>query len=158
MFLGARIWTLANNSVSVEGSDYGSILGFGLIVFSIVLVLAGEIWNIHQKGRSLFNLFWNLIPYIGFFMILWLDYPVISVKIISPSNVLALGSTLQLKATETRLNGSTNGEIVANWESSNKDIATVTSGVVTGVHSGICEITAFSGGVTSEPVILTITE
>jgi Bacterial Ig-like domain (group 2) len=131
-------------------------LGVVLVILSVVLSLGAEIWNIHQKGRSQFNLLWNLIPYIGFFMVLLLEHKLVSVSIISPDN-LTVGSTLQINAVGTRLNGSTKKITEAVWNSSNPSSAAVTAaGLVTGVASGKSEITVTLDGVSNEPFILTV--
>ena len=55
------------------GLPSGSVLGFVLIALAIILVIGTEIWHLRQKECSMFNLLWNLLPYVGFIMILLLD-------------------------------------------------------------------------------------
>jgi hypothetical protein len=47
--------------------------GIVLVILAIVLSIGSEIWYLRQKECSMFNLLWNLLPYVGFIMILLLD-------------------------------------------------------------------------------------
>jgi uncharacterized protein YjdB len=70
-----------------------------------------------------------------------------------------VGAALQLKATGTYRDGSTQGlTSSATWTSSITGVATITSpgGLATGVSPGTTEITAASGAVSSGPVELTV--
>jgi hypothetical protein len=53
----------------------GSLAAAWLLLFlaAMVIILSTEIWYLRQKGRSLFNLFWNLLIYVGFIIILCLE-------------------------------------------------------------------------------------
>jgi hypothetical protein len=138
-------------------SSSGSGLGIILVIVASVLGLGAEIWNIHEKGRSQFNLLWNLVPYIGFFMVLLLEHKLVTIAI-TTQDKLTVGSSMQLVAVGTGLNGSSKKIRGAAWESSNKNVATIDSdGVVTGITSGNCEITVTSDGVTCKPAFLTVT-
>ena len=44
-----------------------------LFIGAILLTLEAEIWYLKQKGRSLWNLCWNPLPYIGFIVIFMLE-------------------------------------------------------------------------------------
>jgi Bacterial Ig-like domain (group 2) len=140
-----------------ESDGSGSGLGIILIIVASVLGLGAEIWNIHEKGRSQFNLLWNLVPYIGFFMVLLLEHKLVNIEVISEDKLLA-GSSIQLTADGIAINGSFRKIKGASWESSNKNVATVDSdGVVTGITPGNCEIIVTSDGVTCKPIFLTVT-
>lgn len=78
----------------------------------------------------------------------------ISVK--GNSNSVAVGGTLTLTATAVYSNGETTSNASDfNWTSSST-AATVKDGVVTGVTAGTADITASMGGVSSEPVTITV--
>jgi len=47
--------------------------GFVPIIIAIVLVIGTEIWYLHQKGQSMLHLFGNLLAWIGFIVILFLN-------------------------------------------------------------------------------------
>jgi len=71
-------WVVSNLLIlwgrSIAPSD-GSLAAGWLLLFlaAMVIVFGTEIWYLRQKGRSLFNLFWNLLVYIGFIIILCLE-------------------------------------------------------------------------------------
>jgi uncharacterized protein YjdB len=66
-------------------------------------------------------------------MVLLLEHKLISISVTSPDNLM-VGSTPQLVAVGTRLNGSTKKITEAAWNSSNTNVATVDSdGVVRGI-------------------------
>ena len=58
-----------------------SVMMITLIAIAVIAVLSTEVWYLKQKKRSLFNLFWNLLSWIGFIVILSLEN-----KAISPLN------------------------------------------------------------------------
>jgi hypothetical protein len=160
-------WTLffalvVANVLSYLGLLNSSFAGtaFGVILFllAIVLVFAAEIWNIRQKGHSLLNLLWNFIPYAGFAMILLLDYKLVAIAVTAPDKV-KIGSSFQLIATGTRLDGKTKKIQSAAWESSNPNIAVVNAdGVVTVKSPGSCELSVTSDGVTCKTMIFAVAE
>ena len=71
---------------------------------------------------------------------------------ISGSKTVEVGSTITLTANPNA--GAELGEVT--WTSSNKEVATVENGVVTGLTEGTTQITAKSGEVTSEPFQVTV--
>lgn len=74
-----------------------------------------------------------------------------------PSPTVGQGSTLQMTATGTFDDGSTDRVSNVSWSSSSPDIATISSsGVVTGVATGSTTITATSGSI-SGTVTLNVT-
>jgi len=77
----------------------------------------------------------------------------------NPPDNLAVGSTQQFTATGFYSDGS-NADITSQvtWASSNTNIATISAtGLATGIAAGDTSITAVLSGVTSPPVILTVT-
>ena len=52
-----------------------------LIIVAVIAILSTEVWYLKQKRRSLLNLFWNLLSWIGFIVILSLEN-----KAVSPLN------------------------------------------------------------------------
>jgi hypothetical protein len=82
---------------------------------------------------------------------------VTSVAVSGTAALAAIGQTTQLTATATLSNGTTqNVTTMATWQSSNPNVATVTSGgLVTGVNFGQTSITATYQGV-SGPVAVTL--
>ena len=44
-----------------------------LLVPAVGISIGTEIWYLKQKGRSLWNLLWNPLPYVGFIIILTLE-------------------------------------------------------------------------------------
>jgi hypothetical protein len=66
------VFIIANSHYSIQSDTAGIIFGLVDILLSLAIILAAEIWDLHQKKRSQFNLFFNLVPF-GFFIILLLD-------------------------------------------------------------------------------------
>lgn len=58
-----------------------NVMMITLIVIAVIAILSTEVWYLKQKRRSLFNLFWNLLSWIGFIVILSLEN-----KAVSPLN------------------------------------------------------------------------
>ena len=83
----------------------------------------------------------------------------VSIAVTAPSPSVALGSTQQLTATGTYTDHSTqNLSSQATWVSSNPAVATINAaGLGTPVTMGSTGVTAAFGGVTSPPLILTVT-
>jgi len=81
-----------------------------------------------------------------------------AIQITASSNSVAAGSTLQLTATGTYSDNSTqNLTNIASWQSSNTSLATVSGGgTVTGVGGGTAQITASSAGVSSAPYAVNV--
>ena len=155
-------WTLffgyvLANLVALLGLRMGGNFELVLVILAVIIIFVSEIWSISEKGRSQLNLLWNLLPYLGWLMILLLDYKLISIEVKSPNN-LTVGSNESLTATGKSLNGQTKNIKGANWNSSNNSVATVNSdGLVTGVGLGSCEITCTSDDTTSKSVTLIVT-
>jgi hypothetical protein len=82
-----------------------------------------------------------------------------AIQITASSSSVAAGSTLQLTATGTYSDNSTqNLTNTASWQSSNTSLATVsTGGIVTGIGGGTAQITASSAGVSSAPFAINVT-
>ena len=85
---------------------------------------------------------------------------VASVIISAPSNTVKAGATLQFSALARDSSGNAIPNAVFQWSSSASSIATVdSSGLVTGVSAGgPITITASSGGISSGPFMLTVTQ
>jgi hypothetical protein len=49
-----------------------------LIIIAAIAILSTEVWYLKQKRRSLLNLFWNLLSWIGFIIILRLENRAVS--------------------------------------------------------------------------------
>jgi hypothetical protein len=76
---------------------------------------------------------------------------------LSPSSAtLGIGQTQSLTAQGKDQDGNVLSGLSFTWASSDNGIATVAGGVATGVAAGAASITASSGGVTSNPVSLTV--
>jgi Chitobiase/beta-hexosaminidase C-terminal domain/Bacterial Ig-like domain (group 2) len=82
-----------------------------------------------------------------------------AIQINASSSSVAVGSTLQLTATGTYSDNSTqNLTNTTSWQSSNTSLATVsTGGIATGIGGGTAQITASSNGVSSAPFPLNVT-
>jgi uncharacterized protein YjdB len=82
-----------------------------------------------------------------------------AIQIAASSSSVAVGGTLQLTATGTYSDNSTqNLTNTASWQSSNTSLATVRSGgTVTGIGGGTAQITASSAGVSSAPYAVNVT-
>ena len=87
--------------------------------------------------------------------------PVIdSVEIVDAVPVmLEIGGSLQLMAAARTSDGTMIGSVDFAWSSDDNEVATVDStGLVTAVASGMADITAMAGEVSSEPVTVTVAE
>ncbi len=74
----------------------------------------------------------------------------VSISVTPGSSLVTAGNTVQLTATGTYSDGSTqNVTSFASWSSSATTIATVNSGLLTGVSAGSVTVTASASGVTS---------
>jgi hypothetical protein len=64
--------------IATESTNFMTIT---LIVIAVIAMLSIEVWYLKQKRRSLFNLFWNLLSFVGLIVILSLEN-----KAVSPLN------------------------------------------------------------------------
>ncbi len=81
---------------------------------------------------------------------------VASITVTPASASIGVGQTQSVKAEATDQHGAVMAGVSFTWASSNRDVATVSEGVTTGVAAGTAGITASSGGVTSNPASLTV--
>jgi len=58
-----------------------NVMTITLIIVAVIAMLSIEVWYLKQKRRSLFNLFWNLLSFLGLIVILSLEN-----KAVSPLN------------------------------------------------------------------------
>jgi hypothetical protein len=58
-----------------------NVMMITLIIIAVIAMLSIEVWYLKQKRRSLFNLFWNLLGFLGLIVILSLEN-----KAVSPLN------------------------------------------------------------------------
>jgi hypothetical protein len=73
---------------------------------------------------------------------------IISITVTPATATISVGAPVQLKATATMSDGSTQDVTsTCNWQSANQDLATVGAGLVTGVSAGPVKILATSGTV-----------
>lgn len=79
-----------------------------------------------------------------------------SITVSSTSTNLIVGQTQTSTAAAKDQNGQPMAGVTFTWASSNPAVASVTSGVVTGVATGSADITATSGGVTSNAARVTV--
>ena len=72
---------------------------------------------------------------------------------------LQIGDTHQLMAVARTSDGTMIGGVTLAWSSDNNEVATVDStGLVSAIGAGMADITAMSGGTSSDPVTVTVTE
>ena len=84
-----------------------------------------------------------------------------SITLNPTSGTISVGGathTISIGATANTCNGTVPITDVATWNTSNSQVATVAGGVVTAVAPGLVNITASSGGVTSENAVITVTQ
>ena len=81
---------------------------------------------------------------------------VASITVMPASASIGVGQTQSVKAEATDQHGAVMTGVNFAWASSNGNVATVIEGVATGVAAGTADITASSGGVTSNPASLTV--
>ncbi len=83
---------------------------------------------------------------------------IVSISLAPSTATIAEGSTRSFVATATFTDGTTSDiSSTATWSSSNPAVATVTAGVATGMSTGVTNLTASQGGVTSSPALLRVT-
>ena len=83
--------------------------------------------------------------------------PVLTAIAVSPSNaIVGVGLTTTVTAEARDQNGVVMSGVAFTWASSNGGIGSVAGGVATGMAAGTTDITASSGGVSSNPVRLTV--
>ena len=84
--------------------------------------------------------------------------PMLTRIVVSPANAtIAAGATQQFNAQAYDQNDQPIGGVSFSWAVGNQSVATINqSGLATGVNAGATQITATSGGITSDPAILNV--